>query len=210
MRLAAVLLAATLAFLAAAQDRDFLTAEEADQVRLAQEPNVRVVLYLGFAKQRVDQIVQLVSRERAGRSALIHDLLEDYTRIIDAIDTVADDALKRKLAIGEGMAAVAAAEKEMIAVLRQIQESEPKDIARYKFVLDQAIETTQDSYELAQGDLSLRQSDVLAREKKEKAEREALMNPKDLEAKRTAEKKEVEAKKKVPTLRRKGEVKPEQ
>ena len=83
MRTAAVILAGALAFIAAAQDRDFLTAEEADQVRLAQEPNARIQLYLGFAKQRVEQLTQLLSRERAGRSALAHDLLEDYTRIID-------------------------------------------------------------------------------------------------------------------------------
>ena len=207
MRLLALVLA--ISTMALPQDRDFLTADEADQVRLAQEPNLRLKLYVHFARQRIDLIQQTVAKEKPGRSVFLHNLLEDYTRIIDAIDTVADDALKRKLPIGEGMAAVAAAEKEMVAVLKQIQESEPKDIARYKFVLEQAIETTEDSYELAQGDLMQRQTDVLAKEKKEKAEREALMNPKELEAKRTAEKKEVEAKKKVPTLRRKGEVKPE-
>jgi hypothetical protein len=41
---------------------------------------------------------------------------------------------------------------------------------------------------------------VIAREEKEKKEREALMRPEEVEAKKTAEKK------KVPTLRRPGEV----
>src|SRR5687768_9798695 len=130
-RLAALIL--VLLIPAAAQDRDFLTADEADQVRLAQDPNLRLKLYVHFAKQRIDLIQQTVAKEKAGRSVFLHNLLEDYTRIIDAIDTVADDALKRKQVIGEGMAAVAEAEKEMAAVLKQIQDSEPKDIARYKF-----------------------------------------------------------------------------
>src|SRR5688572_24495527 len=125
-RILLVLIACCL--LAVGQDRDFLTADEADQVRLAQEPNLRLKLYLHFAKQRLDLIQQAVAQEKAGRSKLIHDLLEDYTKIIEAIDTVSDDALKRKLDLAEGVQAVGAAEKEMLAALEKIQESNPKDI----------------------------------------------------------------------------------
>jgi hypothetical protein len=192
--------------LAVAQERDFLTADEADQVRFAQEPNLRLKLYLHFAKQRLDLIEQAVGQDKPGRSKLIHDLLEDYTKIIEAIDTVSDDALKRKLDLTEGITAVGAAEKEMLAALEKIQEANPKDVGRYQFVLDQAIDTTRDSVELAAADLKDRTISIETKVKKDREELEALMNPEEVKTKREAEKKEAQAAKKAPTLRRKGEV----
>ena len=186
--------------------RDFLTADEVDQVRLAQEPNMRLELYTKFAQQRVGMIEQAVSQEKTGRSKFIHDLLEDYTQIIEAIDTVSDDALKRKVDISAGTKIVAEANKEMLAKLEKVRELAPKDMARYEFALDQAIETTRDSAELAMSDLQKRSTDVQVKAKKEIDEREAMMKPEEVAAKRQEEKKEAETKRKAPTLRRKGEV----
>jgi hypothetical protein len=198
--------AISVALPAVAQQRDFLTADEADQVRLAQEPNVRLKLYLDLAKQRLDQLDQLLAREKAGRSALAHDLLEDYTKIVEAIDTVADDALKRKVAIDEGYKVVLDGQKAMLEQLKKIRDARPKDIARYEFALDQAIDATQDSLDSGEQDLAERGKNVIAREAEEKKEREAVMRPEDLKKRQEFEKKETEQKRKAPTLRRKGEV----
>ncbi len=137
-------------------NRDFLTADEIDQIKEAQDPNLRLKLYADFAKLRVNLVKNLLGKDKTGRSILIHDTLEDYSKILDAIDTVADAAAASKTDIKLGLAAVATVEKQLLPVLKQIQENHPKDLERYQFALTQAIETTSDSLDLAQEDLGKR------------------------------------------------------
>jgi hypothetical protein len=194
-----------------AQQRDFLSADEVDQLRVAQEPNDRLKLYVLFARQRMDQVKQLMAIEKPGRSALVHDLLEDYTKLIEAIDAVTDDALAHKKTIDLGIAAVAAAEKEALAQLQKIDDSKPKDMARYDFVLKDAIQTTEDSLEENQQDAGQRARSVDAKEKSEKAARQAAMAPEEPapDGKKADDKqaddKKAAPKRKPPTLRRPGE-----
>ncbi len=191
-----------------AQQHDFLTADEIDQVRDAQEPNARLILYVQFARQRMSLLNQLLSKEKPGRSALIHDTLEEYTQIIEAIDTVADDGLKRKVKLNEGMTLVAAAEKDMLETLKKIEDSEPKDLARYEFVLKSAIDTTSDSKDLSEEDLNARANAVAEKDKKEKEEKNAMLGTKEQEAKKADDQKATETKRKAPSLYKPGEKPP--
>jgi hypothetical protein len=187
--------------------RDFLTADEADQIREAQEPVDRLKLYAKFAKQRVDMVQSLAAKDKTGRSIMIHDALEDYSKILDAIDDVTDDALIRKLEVKLGLDAIVALDKQTLPVLQKFQSSQPKDLARYDFALQQAIETTQDSLKGAQEDLGKRGSDVEAREARQKKDLEQLSAPVDKDTAKKDEKKPDTGpgKKKAPTLKRPGE-----
>jgi hypothetical protein len=210
MRYFAAILA--LAFSGLAQQRDYLTADEIDQVREAQEPNLRLKLYVHFAKERIAEIQQFLAKEKPGRSALIHDALEDYTRIIEAIDTVADDALRRKAPIDEGMKAVADAEKEMLATLNKIEESDAKDLQRFEFALKAAIDTTSDSEELSQEDTHSRTADLATKDQKEKEEKQAILGTADKDQKKVADNtdtKDDKPKRKAPSLYKPGEKPPD-
>jgi len=193
--------------LAAQHQRDFLTVDESDQIREAQDPNERLRLYIHFARQRLSQVDHWLAKEKPGRSILIHDALDDYSNIVDAIDTVADDALQRHVDVKVGLAAVATAESEMLPSLQKIQDSQPKDIARYDFVLRQSIDGTNDSLDLARQDPAVRAAAIAAKQAKEKKELEASMTPTEREEKRAEEAKAErdKEKKKAPTLLRPGE-----
>jgi len=201
--------------MAAQVPHDFLTSDEIDQIREAQEPNQRIALYVKFARERVDLVKSLLNKDKAGRSILIHDALDDYAKILDAIDDVTDQGLAKKVDMTPGLKAVAAAEKDMLPLLQKVQDNPPKDVSRYDFVLKTAIETTADSLEGAEGDLGKRTSDVEARERREKKAREDAMSPPEREAAQAADKKAAEKQaadeanppKKAPTLYRPGEKK---
>jgi hypothetical protein len=210
--LAVVALASTAVVCFAQQeDRDFLTPDEVIQVREAQDPSDRLALYVHFARQRMDLVQNYLAKDKTGRSIFIHNTLQDYSRIIEAIDTVSDDALRRHRDIDKALLVVLNAEKDFLDKLNKIQEANPKDIERYKFVLTEAIDTTSDSREMNMEDSKQRAGELAATDQKEKKERDAMMPSKEVkDRKKDADAQNPdEQKKKIPSLYRPGEKPPE-
>jgi hypothetical protein len=199
--------------LLAAQDRDFLSSDEAQQIKDAQEPNQRMVLYARFARRRVDLVKSLIAKDKPNRSVIIHDALDDYTKIIDALDDVADDALQRKIDIKASIALIQGYERDLLPALQKLHDSHPKDIDRYDFVLKTAIDTTSDSLDLAEADIGERAKDVQFRAAQEKKTLDENRTPSERDAKQADEKKAAAAdqqqqaapQRKPPTLLRPGE-----
>ena len=199
----------------AVAQKDFLTSDEVEKVREAQLPNDRLKLYALFARQRLDQLQRLLEKDKKGRSLTARELLEDYSSIIDAIDTVSDDALKRGVDIAEGTTAVTESEKRFIAQLQKIRDRAPADIDFYEIALKEAIASTSDSMDLAKEDTGSRAAKLSDEDKKLKEEAAQTIAAEDSKGKRVEEAKNGDAKpddkpkRKPPTLLRKGEQAPD-
>jgi hypothetical protein len=191
-----------------AQRRDFLSDDEADRIREAQDPNERLARYMQFARLRLELVKQTMAVEKPGRSKLIHDNLEDYARIIEAVDAVIDDALARSLDITKGVELVAEQQKQFLATLGEFAKAPAKDRYLFEYVLKDATEVTQDSLEESEHDLAERKRRVLEEDREERKKREEVMTPEEQERKRDVEEKEKKAIQKKPTLRKKGEAPP--
>lgn len=205
MRAALVACALFSAVLLTAQDRDFLTPNEADQVRQTQEPNARLELYIHFAKQRLDLLHQYLASNQPGRALFVHNAISDYSNIIEAIDAVSDDALLHKKSIDKGLVIVVASEKDFLGELQKIEDSQPKDLALYKFVLDDAIDATSDSRSLALENSGKRAQELEAAEQKQQQERQAMMSPEEVSQRKKAASAQQEQQKKIPSLYKPGE-----
>lgn len=196
-------------------ERDFLTSDEIEKVREAQDPNDRLKLYVLLARQRLDQLERLLAKDKKGRSGTARDLLGDYSKIIDAIDTVSDDALKRGVDITIGAGAVNTGEKQFLTQLQKIQDKAPADLDLYDLELKEAIAGTNDSMDLAKEDTTARATRLSDEDKKLKDEAENEIKAEDSKGKPsdTADAKSADAdakpKRKPPTLMRPGE-KPQQ
>jgi hypothetical protein len=187
--------------------RDFLTVYEIDLIREAQEPNRRIEQYLVFASLRMELIRQQLSVEKPGRSAEIHRNLGQYGKIIDAVDMVVDDALVREIDIQKGLELLTTKEKEFLAALEKIRSDKPNDLERFEFVLEDAIEITADSIELASGDLGERKREVVESDARERKEIEGSLSDVERRAAEKVKAKEAEAERKRPSLLKPGEKK---
>jgi len=208
-----LLLALATAPLAAQQEwigtRDFLTEHEVDQIRMAQEPNLRIQTYLHFATLRLALLDQLFETDEAGRGGKVHQNLDEFGRILEAVDMVIDDALLRDVDLTEGLELVREQEPQFLAKLEKIRDSEPDDLWRYEFVLEDAIEITNDSMELAGVDARERKRELIEADEAEKAAREATMTAtrreEVKEAQQAVEQQEEEVESKRPSLLKPGE-----
>jgi hypothetical protein len=188
---------------------EFLTDYEIDVLRENQNPKERLAVYLKFAALRLELIDQLLASEEAGRGGKLHRNLEQYGLIIEAIDTVIDDALSRGLDMENALEGLVDGETAYLARLEKLQEAEPDDMWRYEFVLEDAVEMTRDSIELLAEDLGERKRAVIEEDHADQEQREATMSAerkKDVDREHAKEEaKETAHKSKRPTLLKPGE-----
>ena len=174
------------AYARSGQQREFLTPDEIDQVREAQEPPDRMKLYVLFARTRLERIEKEMGKASKDRGGMVHDLLYDYDRLIDAIDDLAALAkTKTVLSMRKGLDAAVRAEPEFLKRLKDLQDKNPTDLEEYRYILQQAIDSTQDSYDDLKEQLAKLPADKKEDKKLEKeAQQEEKERRKNEEAKK--------------------------
>jgi hypothetical protein len=130
----------------AAGRRDPLNAKEADAIREASmDAEKRLPLFAQFARVRLETVEHLRSDPRFGsdRGPQIHDLLEDFTTLIDELGDNIDDFVQRDTDVRKPLKTVIESLSSFQLKLRAITASKDdpafaKEFHDYDFVLESA------------------------------------------------------------------------
>jgi hypothetical protein len=156
--------------------REPLNEKEIDQLReVAQEPDKRLKLMVEFARARLATIDQLRGDPRfaAERGARVHDLLEDFTKLVDEMGDNIDDYVARKSDLRKALKLVIQADTEFQLKLRTLKEQGPgtggksgTETGDYTFALQNAMESVNLSLDDARK--LLQEQEVAFKEEKKK------------------------------------------
>ena len=157
--------------------RDPLNNKEADQIREASmEPEKRLPLFAQFARVRLETVEHLRSDPRLAtdRPAQIHDLLEDFTTLIDELGDNIDDFVQRGDDIRKPLKTCIESLTSFQLKLRAIKETKDdpqfvNEFRDYAFPLDSAIDSVNSGLDSAKK--TMEEQDKKAAEEKEKQKR---------------------------------------
>jgi hypothetical protein len=139
-----------LVFFAAAasaqRHRDPFTQPEIDQIRDASwEPQLRLSLYVKFARGRLVELEQMRSDSKTkNRAQQTHDRLDDFLLIYDELNDNIDTYIDRKNDIRKPLKVIVDADTEFQAKLRALKDATgvpPEEIKQYEFILTNALDT---------------------------------------------------------------------
>jgi hypothetical protein len=153
--------------------RDPLTPPEVDQLRdAAIEPEVRLKLYVKFARARLASVEQAMSDAKAtDRAQQVHDRLQDFLDVYDEMDDNIDSYADRKWDMRKVLKTVIDADTEFQAKVRALRDSAntlKEEAKQYEFLLSNTLETL---------DASAQDHRQLLSEQEEAAKHKKLVKP---------------------------------
>lgn len=139
-------LAATLTVGArAAQQKDYLSALEADKIRDAETPNDRIKLFLTFADDRLKKFQYELAHPSANRHAdMLNSMLNAYVGCVDDASDLIQLGIEKQENIRQGIDLMASRTKDFLVILEKLS-TDGADLELYKDNLDDAIEGTRDA-----------------------------------------------------------------
>jgi hypothetical protein len=153
----ALLLAFSLSPARGAQQGDFLTEEEADQLRDAQDPSQRIEKYMGFSQVRLERFDDYRNRPPNPDydvPGYLETQLDQYIRITDALKDWIEDQFNRHNDMRAGLKRVLEMGPHQLEQLRHIEQSSDPYAAGYRKSLSDAIDDFTDALDGATKALS--------------------------------------------------------
>jgi hypothetical protein len=151
-----------------AQRRDPLSEKEVDQMRESADwPDKRLELMVKFTRERMAAIEQAQSggKNVKDRPMQIHDLLEDFTALLDEIEDNVEMYGSHKADMRKGLTLLIEANSEWQLKLRRLKEqSPPEELEQFAFVLSNATDAVGDTADDSRKELQ--EQNELAKQKK--------------------------------------------
>lgn len=131
---------------------DPLTPPEIDQLRdTAVEPELRMKLYVQFARTRLVTLEQMrADPKTTDRARQTHDVLADFVAVYNELNDNLDNFVERRSDLRKALKWVIEGDTEFQAKLRALKDdtrTTPKEAEQYQFVLSDAIESVDSSAE---------------------------------------------------------------
>jgi hypothetical protein len=140
-----------------ADKSDYLSDDEVDQLREAQDPSKRIEMYLSFAQVRLTRFDDYRSRRPSPDydiPSYLDTQLDQYIRITDALKDTIEDHFDRRDDMRAGLKAVVETGTHQLDQLRHVEESSDPYAVGYKKSLGDAIDDFTDALDGATKALS--------------------------------------------------------
>jgi hypothetical protein len=132
---------------AAQEQKDYLTQDEADKIREAQNPSDRIKLYISFAEDRIGKFEYEVNRpaHEAQYDDILNNLMNGYVGCIDDAADQIDVAQEKQVDIREAVKLMKQKDTEFLAKLQKFDQASGPDFDAYRYTLEDAIEGTKEA-----------------------------------------------------------------
>lgn len=128
-----------------AQEKDYLSALEADKIRDAESTNDRIRLFLTFAEDRLKKFQYELQHPSSNKhSEMLNYLMNAYIGCVDDAADLIQLGVEKQENVRKGIDLMISRSKEFLEALNKIS-SEGAEIELYKDNLDDAIEGTRDA-----------------------------------------------------------------
>lgn len=134
------------------EKKDYLTDSEADKIRNADTPSLRIKLFMSFAEDRMKKLQYELSRKTpdARRDEMLNSLINAYVGCVDDASDQIDEAKQKQKDVHDALKSMAPKLKEYLDYLQKLdKDGSGPDFEAYKDTLEDAIAGTQDAMDNA-------------------------------------------------------------